>query len=72
MEPEAQLDMMQAWQEHVDSAISYTITLPNESEPEEVDGIFRGAHARRLKAIAVYRDGSRKDQPCTADGTCSM
>lgn len=71
MTPEEHLNHIAAWQENVDSAISYTISFQNDAPQSIVDRVFRGAHERGLKAISVYRDGSREGQPCKADGTCS-
>lgn len=72
MTPDQHLDHVAAWQIHTDSAISYTISFLNNAPTNIVDHIFRGAHERGLKAIAVYRDGSREGQPCSADGTCTI
>lgn len=72
MTPDQHLDHIAAWQENVDSAISYTISFPGNAPTNIVDHIFRGAHEHGLKGIAVYRDGSREGQPCSADGTCMI
>lgn len=66
------LDHVAAWQKWIDNAISYTISFPNDSPPEITDRIFRGAHARGIKVMSVYRDGSREGQPCTIDGECGI
>jgi ribonucleoside-diphosphate reductase alpha chain len=71
MTPEQHLDHIASWQTNVDSAISYTISFPNDAPASIVDHIYRGAHERGLKAMAVYRDNSREGQPCSADGTCT-
>jgi ribonucleoside-diphosphate reductase alpha chain len=60
----AHIDHIHAWQRYVDGGISYTVTLPHDSTPTDVDDLFRYAHASGLKAISVYRDGSRQGQPC--------
>lgn len=72
MTPEEHLNHIAAWQTYVDSAISYTVSFPNNAPMSIVDQIFRGAYERGLKAISVYRDGSRVGQPCSADGTCMV
>jgi len=69
--PEQHLDAIKAW-EFVDNAISYTVCYPYDTELSIVDEIYRGAWERGLKAISVYRDGSRKGQPCTTEGSCSL
>lgn len=62
--PEQHVDHIAAWQQVVDGGISYTATIPNDSTPEIVDRLFRYAYERGLKAMSVYRDGSRAGQPC--------
>ncbi len=73
MTPEEHLNHIAVWQTNmVDSAISYTISFQNDAPQSIVDRIFRGAWERGLKAISVYRDGSREGQPCKVDGTCDL
>lgn len=66
------LNHIAAWQRWVDNSISYTISFPEDAPFEIADRIFRGAHARKLKAIAIYRNNSRAGQPCVVDGTCGI
>lgn len=72
MTPEQHLDMLATWQKHVDSSISYTVNIQSDTEPSLVDRIFRMAYERGIKVVSVYRDGSRKNQPCTIEGKCEM
>ena len=72
MSVEQHLDHVAAWQRWVDNAVSYTISFPNDAPVKVVDRAFRGAHERGLKAISVYRDGSREGQPCNVEGTCQI
>lgn len=72
MSVEQHLDHVTVWQGWVDNAVSYTISFPNDAPIEVVDRAFRGAHERGLKAISVYRDGSREGQPCKAEGACNI
>jgi len=72
MSVEQHLDHVAAWQRWVDNAVSYTISFPNDAAVGVVDRAFRGAHVRGLKAISVYRDGSREGQPCNVEGTCQI
>ncbi len=72
MSVEQHLDYVAAWQRWVDNAVSYTISFPNDAPVEFVDRAFRGAHERGLKAISVYRDGSREGQPCKVEGECHV
>lgn len=62
------LNHVAAWQQWTDNAISYTVCFPNDAPVGIVEEIFRKAYGLEIKAIAVYRDGSRPNQPCTVDG----
>jgi ribonucleoside-diphosphate reductase alpha chain len=44
---------------NVDDGVSKTINLPSDSRPDDVDGVLRRAWSAGLKAISVYRVGSR-------------
>lgn len=70
MTPEQHLDHIEVWQKWIDSAISYTVSFPNNAPSNIVDRIFRGAYERGIKVMSVYRDGSRVGQPCNIDGNC--
>lgn len=72
MTPDQHLDMLETWQRHVDSSISYTVNIKHDSDPSLVDEIFRKAYKKRIKVVSVYRDGSREDQPCTVEGECAI
>ena len=72
MSVEQHLDHVAVWQAWADNAVSYTISFPNDAPVEVVDRAFRGAHERGLKAISVYRDGSREGQPCKVEGVCRV
>lgn len=70
MSPDEHLDHIAVWQKYIDSAISYTISFPNNAPESIADRIFRGAYERRIKVISIYRDESRAGQPCSIDGDC--
>jgi len=72
MSPEDHLNMVEAWQKGIDNAISYTVCFAEDQPVDFVDAVYRGAHDRGLKCMSVYRDNSRKGQPCKVDGTCSL
>jgi ribonucleoside-diphosphate reductase alpha chain len=63
--PEAHLDIQQAFQRHVDSAVSKTINLPADATPDGVRAIYTSAWRRGLKGITVFREGCRREAVLT-------
>jgi len=59
----AHLKMMAAVQPFISGAISKTINMPEESTTEEIMAAYMEGWKLGLKAVAVYRDGSKKLQP---------
>lgn len=59
------LNMMAAVQPFISGAISKTINVPNAITPEEILNVYMTAWTMGLKAIAIYRDGSKQMQPLT-------
>jgi ribonucleoside-diphosphate reductase alpha chain len=57
------IKMMGATQPFISGAISKTVNLPNEASIDDVADTYVEAWRHGLKAIAVYRDGSKKVQP---------
>lgn len=57
--------MMAAVQPYISGAISKTINVPHEITPGEIADIYIEAWKLGLKAIAIYRDGSKQMQPLT-------
>jgi ribonucleoside-diphosphate reductase alpha chain len=57
------LKMMAAVQPFLSGAISKTVGLPNEIAIEEIEKIYVDAWKIGLKAVALYRDGSKRWQP---------
>ncbi len=55
--------MMSAAQPFLSGAISKTVNMPNHSAPEEIESVYEQAWKLGLKAIAIYRDGSKRSQP---------
>lgn len=66
--PEGHLKMMAAVQPLLSGAISKTVNLPRTASVEDVQKIFLSAWKMGLKAIAIYRDGSKFTQPLTSGG----
>ena len=61
--PMGHIRMMGAVQPFISGAISKTVNLPHDVGVEEVMEAFTDAWRQGLKAIAVYRDGSKRAQP---------
>jgi ribonucleoside-diphosphate reductase alpha chain len=63
--------MMAAAQPFISGAISKTINMPNHATVEEVARVHTESWKLMLKAIALYRDGSKLSQPLnsTSDNT---
>ncbi len=57
------LKMMGAVQPFVSGAISKTINMPAQATVEEVAESYIAAWKLGLKAVAIYRDGSKRTQP---------
>jgi len=64
--PMSHVRMMAAAQKFISGAISKTVNLPNETTEEEIERIYVEAWREGLKAVALYRDGSKMAQPLTA------
>lgn len=61
--PMAHVKMMAAVQPFLSGAISKTVNMPNDATPEDIEQIYMQAWKLGLKAIAIYRDGSKRTQP---------
>jgi ribonucleoside-diphosphate reductase alpha chain len=57
------LKMMAAVQPFLSGAISKTVNMPEESTVEEIEQAYVEAWKLGLKALAIYRDGSKRSQP---------
>jgi len=55
--------MMSATQPFLSGAISKTVNVPEDATAEEISKVYVDAWKMGLKAIAIYRDGSKKTQP---------
>ena len=60
--PLGHLRMMGAAQPFLSGAISKTINLPAEATVEEIGRIYEASWQLMLKAVALYRDGSKMSQ----------
>jgi len=55
--------MMAAVQPFISGAISKTVNLPEEAMPDDIMDAYIESWRLGLKAMAVYRDGSKRSQP---------
>ena len=60
---ESHIMMMAAAQPFISGAISKTVNMPASATIDECADIYEQAHRLGLKAIALYRDGSKLSQP---------
>jgi ribonucleoside-diphosphate reductase alpha chain len=66
--PIAHIEMMAAAQPFVSGAISKTINLPQTATIADVKEAYRFSWERMIKAVALYRDGSKLSQPLATKG----
>ena len=55
--------MMAAVQPFLSGAISKTVNMPEAATPEQIQEVYLQGWKLGLKAIAIYRDGSKRSQP---------
>ena len=58
--------MMAAAQSFLSGAISKTINMPQEASVEDITDAYHQSWIHGLKAMALYRDGSKSSQPLSA------
>jgi ribonucleoside-diphosphate reductase alpha chain len=63
--PMGHLKMMAAVQPFISGAISKTINMPHEASIEEIANAYLEAWKQGIKAVAIYRDGSKQNQVLT-------
>ena len=59
----AHITMMAAAQPFLSGAISKTVNMPNDTTPADIADAYYWGWELGLKAIAIYRDGSKQSQP---------
>ncbi len=57
------LRMMSAVQPFLSGAISKTVNMPEAATPAEIESVYLEGWKMGLKAIAIYRDNSKRSQP---------
>jgi ribonucleoside-diphosphate reductase alpha chain len=55
--------MMAATQPFISGAISKTVNLPSDITPDDIAQVYIEGWKMGLKALAIYRDGSKRTQP---------
>ena len=60
---QAHVTMMAAAQPFLSGAISKTVNMPNDVTPEDIADAYFWGWELGLKALAIYRDGSKQSQP---------
>jgi len=60
---QAHVGMMAAAQPFLSGAISKTVNMPEESTVEDIENAYVEGWKLGLKALAIYRDGSKSSQP---------
>ena len=66
LSPAAHINMMAAAQPFISGAISKTVNMPRHATIDDCADVYMSAWKQGLKAIALYRDGSKLSQPLAA------
>ena len=64
----AHITMMSAAQPFLSGAISKTVNMPQDSTVEDIENAYIEGWRLGLKALAIYRDGSKMSQPVDTGG----
>jgi len=60
LSPTAHVDMVATWQEYIDGSISKTVNVKNSLTIPGVQSLVVYAWRKKLKALTIYREGSRE------------
>lgn len=63
LQPMSHVRMMAAAQPFLSGAISKTVNMPHEATVEDIKEVYHESWKLGLKAVAIYRDGSKLSQP---------
>ena len=67
--PHAHLSMMASAQPFLSGAISKTVNIPASATVDDINEIYKSSWKLMVKAIALYRDGSKLSQPLQAQNS---
>ncbi len=67
--PMGHVKMMAITQPFISGAISKTINMPHDASVDDVAEVYLASWKLGLKAIAIYRDGSKSSQPLSTSAT---
>ncbi len=67
----AHVKMMAAAQPFISGAISKTVNMPKDTTPEDIADAYFWGWELGLKALAIYRDGSKQSQPLSTESEAS-
>jgi len=67
--PTAHLKMMSAAQKFISGAISKTVNVPHDTLADEIEDLYVEGWKLGLKAVAIYRDGSKLSQPLSSSSS---
>ncbi len=65
----AHIDIMSVTQPFISGAISKTINMPEDSSIEDIANAYIYAWKKGLKAVAIYRENSKRSQPLNTQKT---
>jgi ribonucleoside-diphosphate reductase alpha chain len=71
LSPMSHVRMMAAAQPFLSGAISKTVNMPTESSVDEIADVYKEAWKLGVKAVAIYRDGSKMAQVLSGSGATS-
>jgi len=69
IDPMGHIKMMGAVQPFLSGAISKTVNIPNEATVKDIEKIYFEGWKLGLKAVALYRDGSKFSQPLSSSAS---
>jgi len=65
------VDMQAIIQRHIDTGISSTVNLPNETTVEEIEQLYLYAWKNKIKGITIFRDGCKREGILTTGSSIS-